>query len=142
MGVLRQLAVAKSSPVTHTDRYRDAVWLGAAQQHCTVHALTEASAEVLRASWLQLESGAPPRELTRACGTSVRAPSGNDCARHSCGSSNSSLTCTEWRRTGLSRSSWSRPQVCCARPASGSGRPPGFPLDPRVPTLPKGVGRT
>ncbi|MGH3979450.1 MAG: AAA domain-containing protein [Pseudonocardiaceae bacterium] len=66
MGVLRQLAVARSSPVTHTDRYLGIVWLGEAQQHSTVHAPTEPGEEVLRVPRVQLEpEPAPSRELTR-----------------------------------------------------------------------------
>ncbi|MHA6793613.1 AAA domain-containing protein [Pseudonocardia bannensis] len=75
MGVLRQLALAKHRPLRHTSGYARALWLGAAQEHCTVQFPSGPGQEVLRVSRVQLE---PEPERPRGLGNWVQPPPKND----------------------------------------------------------------
>lgn len=66
IGVLRQLAVTRNSPVRHTSGYDRIRWLEAVQDHCTVHSPSGPGDELLRVPRLPLEPEPPaPRELAR-----------------------------------------------------------------------------
>ncbi|MDN5914704.1 MAG: AAA family ATPase, partial [Pseudonocardia sp.] len=64
MGVLRQLAAAKFSPVRHTDNYHATLWLEDAQEHCSIAVPAGPGDELLRISRVLLEPEPPrPSEL-------------------------------------------------------------------------------
>lgn len=55
MGVLRQLAVAKSRPVRHTRSYEATLWLSETTELATLHHDAQAGQEILRAPRVQIE---------------------------------------------------------------------------------------
>ncbi|GEL18352.1 AAA domain-containing protein [Pseudonocardia asaccharolytica] len=64
MGVLRQLAVTRNSPIRHTSGYDKVMWLDDVQKHRTVQMPTGPGDELLRVQRVQLEPEPPaPREL-------------------------------------------------------------------------------
>jgi very-short-patch-repair endonuclease len=56
MGVLRQLAVARNRPIRNTSSYDSVLWLGDAQDHCSVQIPDGPGAELLRAPRVPHES--------------------------------------------------------------------------------------
>jgi hypothetical protein len=61
MGVLRQLAIKKNSPIRHTSRYKAALWLNDVQSYCTIQASDGPGEELLRVARVprEPEPGAP-----------------------------------------------------------------------------------
>ncbi|MFC5993477.1 AAA domain-containing protein [Pseudonocardia hispaniensis] len=78
MGVLRQLAVTRNSPIRHTSGYDKLMWLDDVQEHCTVQMPTGPGDELLRVPRVQLEPEPPaPRELAHW----IHRPADTDGAR-------------------------------------------------------------